>query len=212
MCYVLAMKIYKKVLKAAFFLTVSTILIGCSQNAKSESSRNDVGFEPTCPSTFENCSAYNQLSACHRSCGTYCQSLNWDQPKFVDCMSCKAGSSLSSLFDDTSGVCINVRDQGIGRTVASCTNKRNSGQSDVMVNAVVVNNFKDPIEVYWIDFDGDLVSYGVLGSGDALGLKTFEGHPWIFVDPIEENCVGNWDPVKSKDQDDFIATCADCFL
>lgn len=206
------MKNFKNARTVIFVLTLSATLFGCSLNEHSDSDRNDLDFKPTCPSTFENCSASNKLLACHSSCGTQCQSLNWDEPKFVDCMSCRAGSSLSSFFSDTSGVCLNLNGREIGKTVAECTNDRKSGQSDIGVNAVVVNNFPNPIEVYWVNFDGNLTSYGVLGPGEGVGLATFEGHPWIFVDPIEENCVGNWDPLRSKDQDDYIATCEECFL
>ncbi|KZC10752.1 PREDICTED: von Hippel-Lindau disease tumor suppressor [Dufourea novaeangliae] len=45
-----------------------------------------------------------------------------------------------------------------------------------------INKTVHSIVLYWIDYQGQAVSYGVLPPGDCLDIDTFVTHPWIFVD------------------------------
>lgn len=38
------------------------------------------------------------------------------------------------------------------------------------------------VGIYWIDYQGQAVSYGVLGRHGRIDINTFVTHPWIFVD------------------------------
>ncbi|XP_076642579.1 von Hippel-Lindau tumor suppressor homolog [Halictus rubicundus] len=51
------------------------------------------------------------------------------------------------------------------------------------------------VELYWIDYRGQALSFGTLPVGESVDMDTFVTHPWIFVD--EEN--GDRYVVKQKD-------------
>lgn len=45
-----------------------------------------------------------------------------------------------------------------------------------------INKTLHSVVLYWIDYQGQAVSYGVLSPDDCLDINTFVTHPWIFVD------------------------------
>ena len=45
-----------------------------------------------------------------------------------------------------------------------------------------INKTMRNVVLYWIDYQGRAVSYGVLSPDDCLDIDTFVTHPWIFVD------------------------------
>ncbi|XP_076278884.1 von Hippel-Lindau disease tumor suppressor-like isoform X2 [Lasioglossum baleicum] len=51
------------------------------------------------------------------------------------------------------------------------------------------------VVLYWIDYEGQALSFGTLPSGLCVDMDTFVTHPWIFVD--EE--TGDRFMVKQKD-------------
>lgn len=45
-----------------------------------------------------------------------------------------------------------------------------------------INKTQHSVVLYWIDYQGQAVKYGVLSPEDCLDIDTFVTHPWIFVD------------------------------
>ncbi|XP_026669360.1 von Hippel-Lindau disease tumor suppressor [Ceratina calcarata] len=45
-----------------------------------------------------------------------------------------------------------------------------------------VNKTLHHVVLYWIDYQGQAVGYGVLRPDDYRNIDTFVTHPWIFVD------------------------------
>ncbi|XP_071875468.1 von Hippel-Lindau disease tumor suppressor-like [Bombus fervidus] len=45
-----------------------------------------------------------------------------------------------------------------------------------------VNKTMHNVVLYWIDYQGQAISYGVLFPGEHADINTFVTHPWIFVD------------------------------
>lgn len=45
-----------------------------------------------------------------------------------------------------------------------------------------INQTFRQVRLYWIDYQGNAVSYGSLPPGGYLDINTFATHPWIFVD------------------------------
>lgn len=45
-----------------------------------------------------------------------------------------------------------------------------------------INKTMRNVVLYWIDYQGRAISYGVLPPGGYLDIDTFVTHPWIFVD------------------------------
>lgn len=45
-----------------------------------------------------------------------------------------------------------------------------------------INKTPCNVTLYWIDYQGQAVSYGDLSPGDYVDINTFVTHPWIFVD------------------------------
>jgi dipeptidyl-peptidase 4 len=47
---------------------------------------------------------------------------------------------------------------------------------------VFVNAQKKPLELFWIDPDGQRISYGSLAAGQESTMQTFAGHVWMIAD------------------------------
>ncbi|XP_043249139.1 von Hippel-Lindau disease tumor suppressor isoform X2 [Colletes gigas] len=45
-----------------------------------------------------------------------------------------------------------------------------------------INKTTRNVALYWINYRGRAIKYGVLLPGDFLDINTFVTHPWIFVD------------------------------
>jgi len=54
-----------------------------------------------------------------------------------------------------------------------------STQLGVQVYITLINDTKDAIETYWIDFDGNPVPYVQIASGKKYVQQTFTTHPWF---------------------------------
>ncbi|XP_076235960.1 prolyl 4-hydroxylase subunit alpha-1 isoform X1 [Calliopsis andreniformis] len=52
------------------------------------------------------------------------------------------------------------------------------------------NTTEDSVILYWIDYQGQRISYGKVSPGDVRDINTFVTHPWIFVNAeTEESTV-----------------------
>jgi hypothetical protein len=47
----------------------------------------------------------------------------------------------------------------------------------------LTNGTDAPIELFWVDWDGNLMSYGTLQSGETASLMTYANHNFAIVDP-----------------------------
>ena len=45
-----------------------------------------------------------------------------------------------------------------------------------------INSTQRNVTLYWIDYQGQAISYGIMTPGDTKDMNTFVTHPWIFVD------------------------------
>lgn len=45
-----------------------------------------------------------------------------------------------------------------------------------------INSTQRNVTLYWIDYQGQAISYGIMTPGDTKDINTFVTHPWIFVD------------------------------
>ncbi|OAD54125.1 Von Hippel-Lindau disease tumor suppressor [Eufriesea mexicana] len=45
-----------------------------------------------------------------------------------------------------------------------------------------INKTLHNVILYWMDYQGQAVSYGVLAPDDCRLIDTFDKHPWVFVD------------------------------
>jgi len=46
----------------------------------------------------------------------------------------------------------------------------------------VVNQTEDPVEVFWVDFQGERKSYGKIGAGQDWDQTTYDSHAWAITD------------------------------
>jgi hypothetical protein len=54
-----------------------------------------------------------------------------------------------------------------------------------------VNRTDDPVDVYWVNYEGNLVFYQHLASGESWVVQTYVTHPWaIYDDNIPSLGVG----------------------
>lgn len=64
-----------------------------------------------------------------------------------------------------------------------------SQNSNVAVTVLFYNGTKMPLDIYWLDFNGEWKKYHSLRPDSNVKQKTFATHPWIAVDP-RGNCHG----------------------
>jgi serine/threonine protein kinase len=57
-----------------------------------------------------------------------------------------------------------------------------SEQSTRTSSIQFVNRTSRPLHIYWLDFQGQRKSYGILAPGSAHQQHTFATHPWVVVD------------------------------
>lgn len=57
-------------------------------------------------------------------------------------------------------------------------NRVRSANGNVGVEITFKNHASYPVEMFWYDYGGILVSYGSIASGDMWSVNTFETHPW----------------------------------
>lgn len=62
------------------------------------------------------------------------------------------------------------------------SNVLRSLKSDDVSLVTFIGRTRRPVAVYWIDFNGHRVRYGVIRYGERFPLTTYETHPWIFRD------------------------------
>jgi hypothetical protein len=57
-----------------------------------------------------------------------------------------------------------------------------SQQSSSVSSIQFVNRSSRPVQLYWLDFQGQRKSYGIMAPGTAHQQHTFSSHPWVVVD------------------------------
>ena len=89
----------------------------------------------------------------------------------------------------------------------NCPDLGKSGPSRVAVETWLINDCARDLEVMWVDYSGQLKSFGVLAPRHRLSLSTYEGHPWLFVDATLNECLGTWMPDSEIDQGKLMRLC-----
>jgi hypothetical protein len=57
------------------------------------------------------------------------------------------------------------------------------------------NETSRTIKVYWIDYDGDRISYGTLKPHESKSQQTFLTHPFVLTD-LDDKCIGIFLPTQ----------------
>src|SRR5207302_8770023 len=66
------------------------------------------------------------------------------------------------------------------------------------------NSTAGPVNVYWIDYQGQRVFYRggdfpTLAAGQSYIQQTYITHPWVVTDAATGTCLGIWLPTESQD-------------
>ena len=71
------------------------------------------------------------------------------------------------------------------QTDSSCSTERSSrsARTTQAVNATFTNQTKEPLTVYWLDFDGKRQKWFDLAAGQTLRQPTYDGHLWLVAKP-----------------------------
>ena len=52
------------------------------------------------------------------------------------------------------------------------------------LHVVVHNTGAESRSIYWINFDGKRVPFGVVKSGGSSSFNSFLGHPWLIANAV----------------------------
>jgi hypothetical protein len=75
-------------------------------------------------------------------------------------------------------------------------------EGTVQTSIQFVNNTAGPVNIYWINYQGQRVFYrggpfAALAAGQSYVQGTFITHPWIVTDVANNSCLGIWEPTES---------------
>ena len=62
-----------------------------------------------------------------------------------------------------------------------------------------VNNFSGPVEIVWLNYEGQQVSYGIIEPNQVWKQQTMINHPWVFISTSTGNCIGFYNPKVDDD-------------
>lgn len=68
---------------------------------------------------------------------------------------------------------------------------KNSPASKLPITMTFHNISNEPLELDWVDFNGGLKSYGMVGPGQTKTQETFEGHVWQWTGP-RGGCINRY--------------------
>jgi hypothetical protein len=57
-----------------------------------------------------------------------------------------------------------------------------SGDSDQVVDFTITNTTANPVEVFWVGWDCNEVSYAVVQPGEAVPMSSYATHVWVIRD------------------------------
>jgi hypothetical protein len=57
-----------------------------------------------------------------------------------------------------------------------------SQNSNTQTTVNFINQTDDPVDVYWVNYEGGLVFYQHLASGESCTVQTYVTHPWVVYD------------------------------
>jgi hypothetical protein len=57
-----------------------------------------------------------------------------------------------------------------------------------------VNNFSGPVEIVWLNYEGQQVSYGIIEPNQVWKQQTMINHPWVFISTSTRSCIGFYNP------------------
>ena len=94
--------------------------------------------------------------------------------------------------------CVNITDEDVKISESSSINgKCLAGRSYNGVSKLTVsfvNNFSGPVEIVWLNYEGQQVSYGIIEPNQVWKQQTMITHPWAFISPTTGNCIGYYNP------------------
>ena len=106
-------------------------------------------------------------------------------------ISCLIGTSVFLAFVSVSG---SAQAQQMN---CSKRHKLKSIHAKREVEIRFINDTGEPRSINWIDYQGKIVQYSLLGPGKFLDQSTFRTHPWFIADKYG-NCLGIFLPRKRK--------------
>jgi DNA-binding transcriptional ArsR family regulator len=97
-----------------------------------------------------------------------------------------AGSSLSDV--DTSQVSTTVQTFAVEAAnleviPPECEGELRSIDDAVETNLIFVNNSEAALERFWLNFEGERQSYGLISPGSTISQRTYSDHPWLVEAP-----------------------------
>ncbi len=86
----------------------------------------------------------------------------------------------------------------------TCTPSQNSSQP---VSLAYANHCDFAVDVWWVDFNCKLVSYGSIEPGATLNINTFATHPWRILVHGTKNLVTDFIVTAAKKNGDSYNFC-----
>lgn len=94
-------------------------------------------------------------------------------------------------WDAAAGVLVPAGDAAELRVLPDDEAQRASDTGGGACQLVFVNRLAEPLELFWLDFDGARQSYGRVEAGGRRTMGTYVGHRWVAVDAAGRD-RGTW--------------------
>jgi hypothetical protein len=69
-----------------------------------------------------------------------------------------------------------------------------SQHSNIQTSVLFVNRRSRPVHLWWRNFQGQRVSYGVVQPGGTFDITTYVTHAWVITDEESGEALGIWNP------------------
>ena len=96
-------------------------------------------------------------------------------------------------------VFLNFSDQWVQLEPENCSSTRllRSVEALVPTSIEFVNKTREVLNVYWIDYNGELQPQGKISPGSTFYANTFLTHPFV-VAHSDGSCIGVYEPAQKR--------------
>jgi VHL beta domain len=57
------------------------------------------------------------------------------------------------------------------------------------IKITITNSGRSTLELFWLNYKGERVSYGSIPAGSTVVQPTYRDHPWLLTDQVTNRCV-----------------------
>ena len=85
---------------------------------------------------------------------------------------------------------------------SQCYGQKRTLFNSTSVSVTFKNATGEAVRVFWRNFSGQPINFGIIDPGQSYEVNTYVTHPWFFVGEKSNECVTSYDPVREDNGKD----------